>query len=738
MSYIIKDTAALIVTRLTDYGRQQMSKGNFNISYFQIGDSEVCYDCIPSADLNSLNILMAEYNANNGAPVPQKNQANIKYPLYVDSTSGSTFGIPQNSPYIDNIFNSAAPRGFFTASTANTTSYSAYTTSAYTINPNWVMDMGDANSGYTFDLSYDVLTAASSGQVTPNMFVTLYFGDNGSVTPITNASPILTYKVIGVTGDTSGNTGTVTIQVDRPLPDFDALSQTGDVRAMFYPSGMTVLYDTFTPEYYWDTDAFNFESNCDISQADVKVWNMNTPWTESPAGFREDLFEGYPYFGSTGYTGTKEYLGYNSNSGQFDTDSTYYYNSLLDKINLSPSDQKAISIIHYTNQSIDNFYGEKFAVENYDPLDPNATGQAVNFKMSIPWLLWHKTTGDTIGQEFFIDPNPVTLTTLNTPYYIESAKSPYMSTPGLRYYHLWDNNPDGNGNVNRVGKVWPDLKIITIDDDELVAVLNGKSNRNWTLPAPRLSLISPYTMNNTLSNNDGIMSADTETMWVTYRFNSTAGTNSLHCNYYSKIVGPSTGCTDNSQNVILNFGNEFPFLQHIIGSTPSGFSANQLVVLAQKVSGDTRPDPAQWKYIDVTSQISGTSVSNYITASGMTGSTIQITKSAYDSASLYRLDNFIDLVEMGQTGVTYNFGDEYYFYGNIQTDIQASIYVMNYICNLGQSQFNDSSNPTWDGANPYVTEVGLYDTNKNLMVISKIQSPEKRQGIQQYSIKLDF
>jgi hypothetical protein len=64
---------------------------------------------------------------------------------------------------------------------------------------------------------------------------------------------------------------------------------------------------------------------------------------------------------------------------------------------------------------------------------------------------------------------------------------------------------------------------------------------------------------------------------------------------------------------------------------------------------------------------------------------------------------------------------------------------MNYLCNLGQTQFFDSSNPTWDGVtNPHITEVALYNADKELMVISKIQSPEKRQGIQQYPIKLDF
>ena len=107
--------------------------------------------------------------------------------------------------------------------------------------------------------------------------------------------------------------------------------------------------------------------------------------------------------------------------------------------------------------------------------------------------------------------------------------------------------------------------------------------------------------------------------------------------------------------------------------------------------------------------------------------------------SLYNLDNYIDIPTLGETGQTLNFGGEYFFYGELQTDIQATIYVLNYLCNLGQSQFMTSNNPTWSTSDtPYVSEVGLYDNNKNLMIISKVQSPEMRLGVQQYNIKIDF
>jgi hypothetical protein len=735
MSYIIKNTAALINTLVTDAGRKKISQGKFDISYFQIGDSEVCYNCVNNLDPVNLNVLMPQYNTQNLAPVPQKNRMEIKYPIYLDSTSGSTFGIPFDASYIDSVYNSAAPRGFFNPSTGSPTNYSAYTSSAYTINPNYVVENTGITSGTVITISGTSINPTVSGTVTPGMFMTLF--TNGQISPVQNSGPLFTYLVVGVTGDTSTG-GTITIQVDRQLPNLGTMGMTGFSQTLFYPSGMTVLYDTETPEPYWENNVINFETNCDVSQRDVLVWNMNIPWTESPAGLFSNAYEDYNYFKSTGYTGSKEYFGYNSNTGQEDTDSTYYYNSFAEKINLSPSDQKSIAIVHYTNQAIDNFYGEKFAQEEYDANNPGGTGQARNLKISIPWLMWHKNSGATIGEEFYTDPSGFTSLNLFEPHYIESKKDPNFNEPGLRYYHLWDTHPNTNGYPNRVGKVFPDYKMIIFDDDEIVASLNYKSNRSWTLPAPKLGLVTPNTFSGVLGGTAGLLTGNTEVLHLTYIFTNTAFTQSLHCNYYSTITGNDQSLLPGASDILIRFGNEFPFLQDTYTS-PSGFTATGLKLIAQKVpSGTTRPSATAWKEIDITSQLSATTIGGYINSSGITNTTIQLTKSMYDTAGVYNLSNYLNLVPLGSTGLTLNFGGEYLFFGNIQTDIQATIYVMNFLCNLGQTQFFDSSNPTWTGNNPYVTEVGLYNADKELMVISKIQSPEKRQGIQQYPIKLDF
>jgi hypothetical protein len=732
MGYILKNTSGLINTVLTDAGRQAMSKGLFDIAYFQVGDSEVCYDCV-DGNISTFNVLQADYNIQNKTPVPQKNKAEIKYPLFVDSNSGSTFGIPFQNSQIDDIFNSAAPLGFFTGDSG---SFSAFTTSAYTYSSSWIADLSTFASGNTFQLSYSACQSYTANTQVGDYCVVYMDGVGGCGTWSGNF-PILFYQVVAITGSTTATTGTVTVEVDRTIPDFDAMGVTGNARVYFFPSGMQPFYDAFTPSYYWPTDAFNFESNCDISSDFVKIWNMNIPWTESPAGYAYPDLD-YNYFQSSGYCGTKEYLGYNSNAGQTDTSSTYYYNTFAEQINLSPSNQKAIAIIHYTNHDIDNYYGEKFATEIFDPTQSGATGQLGNFRLDLPWLMWHKSTGATMGESFYTDPRGFDSLNLDEVEYIQSSVNSNQVDPGLRYYHLWDTNPNSNGYPNRVGKVWPDLKILTIDDDELVAAMSYKSNRNWTLPAPKLGLIVPNTFNNTAGSDVGVLSGTGQTMWVTYTFTNTAFTQSLHCNYYTNISGTNPDCPPDSADITIRFAGEFPFLNSNPGSSPSGFTANNIKILAQKVTGSTRPNPANWVEIDVTNQLSATSVNGYITFSGLTGTTLQLTNDMYTGASSnYRLENYIDLPQTGDTQM--NFGSEYFFYGSLKTDIQATIYEMQYMVNLGQAQFGHSSNPTWNGTvPPYVTEIGLYNLNKDLMIISKVQSPEIRQGVQQYKIKLDF
>ena len=731
MSYIIKNTAGLINTRVTDVGRRYISQGNFNISYFQIGDSEVNYEAVPNYNQVNNNILMPAFNAQNDTGSPESNKQNVKYPYYVQGSDGNTFGIPYMDSVVQEVYNSAGPKGFFTSASTE-----IQTTTAYTITPNFWGDMSTVSGGTSIDVNFDPNVCCSGCTGTPqiNEFVTVVFNGNGGCGTF-GSNEILTYKIQSMS-PTTGTTGTTfTLNLDRATPTYTGLivdSYYG--RCYIYPSGMTQLYDTVTPAPYWQTDTLNFESPCDVqNRENTVVWNMNIPWSENPAGLMTTTNEGFENYGSVTYIGTKEYLGYQEPSGQTDTGQVYYYNSFDNKILVRPQDQKAISIIHYTNQDIDNVYGEKFSTVPYDPQNPtDDIGLARHFRLNIPTLMWHKKNDNTIGQTFWIDPPGYDLC---TPYYIKSTESLDMNDPGIRYYQLWDTNADSNGNLNRIGKVFPDQEIVIIDDEEVIAALSYKSNRNWTLPAPKLSLITPNIFSPNATTQEGVITSSTQKLWVTYRFDTNTGaTASLHCNYYTSIQG-GLSVTANTQNVVVRFGAEFPFLN---STNFSGFSANSMKLLCQIVTGDTRPSSSSWREIDVTSAM--TLTNGYITMDGITGTTFQIDADNYAAAAsnIYDLSDYIDIPANGQTDVL-NFGDEYYFYGNLETDISATIYEMKYLINLGRNQFSDTSNPTWtSGTTSYVTEIGLYNQQKDLMVISKLQSPELRQGIQQFVVKLDF
>jgi len=727
MSYIIKNTSGLINTRLTDVGRRNISLGSFNISYFQIGDSEVNYSAVPNYNIVNNNILMPAFNAQNDTGTPRSNKQNIKYPYYVQGGAGNTYGIPFLDSQFQSVYNSAGVKGFFTTGVT-----SAQTSSAYTVTSNYLVDMTTLSGQTSIDITLDYC-AATTGTPSINDYITIFFDPNGGCGDF-GTYPILTYRIQDMSPST-GTTGTTgyTLTLDRSVPDYSVVAPSGSIaRVLIYPSGMTQLYDSITPAPYWQTDTLNFESPCDVTNREnTLVWNMNIPWSVSPAGVFSNQYEDYTQYGSVSYIGTKEYLGYQEPSGQTDTSLVFYYNSFDERIIVPPAQQKAIGIIHYTNQSIDNVYGEKFSTTPFDPQNPtDSTGLARHFKITLPTLMWHKSTGGTIGETFYIDPPGYD--NLCVPFYIKSTKNIDMNDPGIRYYHLWDTNPDSNGNLNRIGKVFPDQEIIVIDDEEVIAALSYKSNRNFTLPAPKVNLLTPNICD-TGNNSTGLMTNPTQRLWVSYLFESQTGvTSSLHCNYYSQVVANNT-VTANTQNVAVRFAGEFNFL----GTNQfTGYTATSMKIICQLVSGDTRPSPTAWRQIDVTSAM--TLSNGYITQSSLTGTTFQITADDYNNASIYQLQNYLDIPQNGQSNLL-NFGDEFYFYGNLETDISATIYEMRYLINLNRNQFTNTSNPTWTtGTKSYITEIGLYDSNKDLIVISKLQSPELRQGIQQYVVKLDF
>ena len=185
--------------------------------------------------------------------------------------------------------------------------------------------------------------------------------------------------------------------------------------------------------------------------------------------------------------------------------------------------QKGISIIHYTNSCISNFYGEMFYIDEQ-------TGKLLSIDVPVMWHRRNEGTGSgtTLGMTFVTDgtTNGLTLTTNNTIPYYDLIEATGMTV-----------TPD---NPLRVGKVFPTLKMLVIDNEELVAAMSYKSNRNYTLPDLAADLVNHQGGACTGCLNSG------EEMYLTYWLSNTATTTTptLPCQRYTVISNTQSSDRD--------------------------------------------------------------------------------------------------------------------------------------------------------------------------------------------------
>ena len=377
--------------------------------------------------------------------------------------------------------------------------------------------------------------------------------------------------------------------------------------------------------------------------------------------------------------------------------------------------------------------------------------------------MWHKKKGGnngsgvgtgigdecTLGQTFYV--SPPGFSNISEPQYIESTPNPDMNFPGIRYFHLWDDNvatiTGATSIPNRVGKVFPDLQMIIIDDQELVAALSYKSNRNWTLPMPKVELVPAGTSCDTSTSSIGFFNGlpNMEQVWLTYMLETTSGqTSGLHCNYYNKLIGDTSA---GPRDMVLNFGPEFPYIRPYNNSlcssySGSGVQVDKLNIIFQKTTYGVPPNPTNWQILDITSQLPNFTANTAIEATNLiTNCPLYLTYDTILSASTYNLHDYINIpLNNNQEPTNLQFGDEYFFYGSLDTDIMATIYEMVYAVTLFKGQWNTSLNPTWNPTDTVrITEIGLYDNDEDLMVIAKLQYPIKRVSTaQSWNIKIDF
>jgi hypothetical protein len=543
MSYIIKKNEPLVNLKLTDTGRKNLSSGRLTFTSFSLGDSEMDY----SSDLPDLvNILR---------PVDKQHDIQYKVP-----SEGTNFIQPltiiTSNPI--EVSSPASERGFFVYDALNyvdNTLCLMGNLTGTTINP--------TNNSLTLRFNSDSIKNNYDTVLKPGDYIFIKVKTTGYTQTYTQVDvneittepiPYLMYTILSFSGSTtplqlSGiTTGTTfTVDLDRDLPNYNQYT----VDATIYPGKDTIkdYFDNETPIAYWDGGLLDFTSNCTLSNDDVPIWNMNIITIEDFIGLDNLIYKGKFNNNSRNYWGT---------AVSYD----YFLTNTLDKV----------GILHYTNNSVSNFYGEGFYKNT--------------FKLKIPYLMWHKKQfsgvglGDEIGYTFICD-DVINFMGANN---------------DIKYFNLIDQE----STPTIVGKVLVDQKIVLIEHPELLAALSIKSNRNWTLPKPKLTLIEPGACVG--SSITGSLLAN-EAIHVSYLLLDTNGISGLHCEDYATVINNS----ETPKDVVFEFPkdsnnplySELSYLRDYLDTTGTGFKTNSIALLWQKTGVNNKPNPSEWNILDV-------------------------------------------------------------------------------------------------------------------------------------------
>ncbi len=216
----------------------------------------------------------------------------------------------------------------------------------------------------------------------------------------------------------------------------------------------------------------------------------------------------------------------------------------------------------------------------------------------------------------------------------------------------------------------------------------------------------------------------------------------LPCQNFLSVVG------DSSTSKVVTFYLDPSLIDKFMRSASqfnslsgTGFNGNKFIVLAQKTAIGDRPIANQWKAFDYTSRID-----QYSTWSGTTippanfenTAPFRIDNNAYTGATTFNLADYITIPTNAQPN-NLQFGDEVFFYGNVKTNIEATVFKTKMLFNLMFPQFNTTTNPTWDGIESiYISEVGIYSANNELVAVAKLSYPIQKTNAQVRMIELSI
>jgi hypothetical protein len=265
-------------------------------------------------------------------------------------------------------------------------------------------------------------------------------------------------------------------------------------------------------------------------------------------------------------------------------------------------EDKAIGVIHYTNYNKINEYGESLFKDS--------------FILDLPTIMYDNNLTDTLG---------LTLISGSEVKLFTGGETGEFGTP---YYDLLD--PKGKA----VGKVFIDFKLTTIEDQELLAAMSMKSNRNWTLPDFKTFNHQSSETGADLYVTYQLVTQDGESE---YRSGSTMGfVTALHAQNIHKV--------DSKVLSFINFSfdiDNFKFMKDSESINGTGFQASRFMLLFQRVEKGLDPVHDAWVSYDFTPNLPNYSVWNGTTipVASLAGDTFTIKEEMVNQAYINALQS---------------------------------------------------------------------------------------------------
>lgn len=693
MSSYLNEKISFVVSSLTNYGRKMISKGDFNIKYFQVGDSEYDYNTTKS-------MLFLR---------PMENTVEIKNPFVMDNSEEIYYGVPiqnQNTTTIRNVMGNAGFSSNHKPYVYDNCDGSYITSNVETF---FTVQLNGQNKLTVEDPSVYKIT----DHITV-IFSTLCGTDVNYPTVNDETQNSLVYKVVSIQGND--------LILDRNLPSLNLVGSGQIIKNRYYN---------------------NFDVRCsdydNIKQQDS--WNMDIVWSKDIIGSGGlTIDQSYKEYVNSRYLSTKLYFGYGTDENDFvdingskilnfpnETISVSYVDSNGDEIFVKPSEQRSVAIINFNKFNDDDFdVNKEFKYYDYlststdesDKLALDNDGELIidneYTELYIPFLMYHRSLENTIGLKINVD---------FVDYFMISNKNLKSK---LKFRFLVDEKN------NKIGKMFPDQRIFIIDDLDIVAALDYRSNRRFTLPPLTMNTVPSKSANSLFVNN-----GEEKTLHFTYLIKTGGGQYVLPSNYFTKIDTPTTFTTNTNFNVSLSLNSEeMKFMVNTIDDINKGFVVDEFVILMQETLIGELPKSDSWK---VFTPVLTQNVNGFIDVDTLCDESFLIDSLIYEDGSIFDLETYFDSNYLaGNNEIKPNFGETQPFPGSVRVVRSTDIETLDFLVNLPSDQFIKSNNPTYVDGDIFVTEVNLLDKNKKTVVSGKIPIPIKRYGSQVLNIKIDF